>query len=37
MYREEFPPGEQEADRRGDPEMYAQLRKRAQRRVDELA
>jgi hypothetical protein len=36
IYREEFPPGEQEADRRGDPEMYAQLRERAQRRVDEL-
>jgi hypothetical protein len=36
MYREEFPPGEQEADRRGDSEMYAQLRKAAQQRVDEL-
>ena len=35
-YREQFPPGEQEADRRGDPEMYGQLRELATRRVDEL-
>jgi hypothetical protein len=36
MYREEFPSGEQDADRRGDPDMYAQLRERAQQRVDQL-
>jgi hypothetical protein len=35
-YREQFPRGEQEADRCGDPEMYAQLRELATRRVDEL-
>jgi hypothetical protein len=35
-YREQFPPGEQEADRRGDPEVYAQLRELATQRVDEL-
>ena len=38
MYREEFelPPGEQEADRRGNSNLYAQLRELAQRRIDEL-
>lgn len=36
MYREEFASGEQEADRRGDADMYAQLRERAQQRVDQL-
>jgi hypothetical protein len=35
-YREQFPPGEQEADRRGDPEVYTQLRELATQRVDEL-
>jgi hypothetical protein len=36
LHRGEFPPGEDEAERRGDPELYAKLREGAQRRVDEL-
>jgi hypothetical protein len=35
LHREQFPRGEEDADR-GDDTLYAALRERAQRRIDEL-